>query len=494
MAVWREPVRGGFEVDVVARPGLDRVRALAVADALLPPLFRLTGIRVTRVGPGAVTCSMPASVLMLDPGRWVDVFILAESATTLAAVTTVESGADVRCAAMSIHHQRVATLESGSLVARATLVHSGRAHTLVEVSVEDGRGRPIMGAFASVVPAGASTAGDDPSVEPTWPTPDPWMRDYELPPAALWMTNVKLSELAATDRTLIAPALRELGVDYVDAEVGRQCLNMPASRWLADRPDRLDAGAIISLTGWALGHATGGLMPDGEVFAVIEHHAQFLRPVPADGERLVCQARVTHDVGDLWITTAEVTDDAGNTVATAGFTSISRALPSAPATTSERILATILFSDIVGSTEQAQQLGDADWQRVLATHHAIVRRQIDVFRGREVKTTGDGFVILFDAPARAVQCATAMRRSLRDADIRVRVGLHTGECDVSDGDVSGIAVHAAARIESTASPGEILISQTVRDLTAGSGLVYEDVGDHELKGLTGPWRLFSVRA
>ena len=134
---------------------------------------------------------------MLDPGRWVDVFILAETAATLAAVTTVESGADVRCAAMSIHHQRVATLESGSLVARATLVHSGRAHTLVEVSVEDGRGRPIMGAFASMVPAGASTAGDDPSVEATWPTPDPWMRDYELAPVVRG-NNVKLSEAHIT--------------------------------------------------------------------------------------------------------------------------------------------------------------------------------------------------------------------------------------------------------------------------------------------------------
>ena len=243
-----------------------------------------------------------------------------------------------------------------------------------------------------------------------------------------------------------------------------------------------------------MGGATSGLIPEDEGIAVIEHHVQLLRPVPVDGGLLVCQARVTHDVGDFWITAADVIDKAGNTVATAGFTSIARARPSVAPPTSERILATILFSDIVGSTEQAQQLGDADWQRVLATHHAVVRRQIDVFRGREVKTTGDGFVVLFDAPARAVQCATAMRRSLRDADIRVRVGLHTGECDTSDGDVSGIAVHAAARIEAAASSGEILVSQTVRDLTAGSGLVYEDAGDHDLKGLTGPWRLFSVRA
>ena len=493
MAVWREPVRGGFEVDVVERAGLDRVRALATTDALLPPLFRVTGIRVTRVGPGAVTCSMPASVLMLDPGRWVDVFMLAESTATLAAVTTVDPGVDVRCAAMSIHHQRVATMESGSLVARASLVHSGRTHTLVNVSVEDGQGRPIIGAFASMVPAPATRVGDDPSVEPTWPTPDPWMRDYELPPSDS-PSNVALFERAKAGQAPPAPILREFGVEFVDAEVGRQSSSMPASRWLSDRSDRLAAGAVVSLTGWAMGHATSGLISKEEGIAVIEHHVQLLRPVPVDGERLVCQARVTHDVGDFWITAADVTDDAGNTVATAGFTSIARLRPNDSHVTSERVLATILFSDIVGSTQQAQRLGDADWQRVLVTHHAIVRRQIDVFRGREVKTTGDGFVVLFDAPARAVQCATAMRRSLRDVHLRVRVGLHTGECDVSDGDVSGIAVHAAARIQAAASPGEILVSQTVRDLTAGSGLVYEDAGDHEFKGLTAPCRLFSVRA
>ena len=493
MAVWREPVRGGFEADAVARTGLDRVRALAATDALLPPLFRLTGIRVTRVGPGTVTCSMPASTLMLDPGRWLDVFILAETTATLAAVTAVDGGTDVRCAAMSIHHQRVATMESGSVVARATLVHSGRTHTLVEVSVEDGRGRPIIGAFASMVPAAACAAGDARSAEPTWPTPDPWEREYDLP-AADPARNDKPIQPGTPGQVPTAPIIREFGAEYVDADVGRQCTSMPASLWLADRPDRLDAGAIISLTAWAMGHATGAALPvDGQI-AVIEHHVQLLRPVPADGQPLVCQARVTHDVGDFWVTAAEVTDAAGNTVATAGFTSISRARPTASAPTSERILATILFSDIVGSTQQAQDLGDADWQRVLAAHHTIVRRQLAVFRGLEVKTTGDGFVVLFDAPARAVQCATAIRRSLRDADIQVRIGLHTGECDLSDGDVSGIAVHAAARIEAAASPNQILASQTVRDLTAGSGLVYEDAGHHELKGLTGPWQLFSVRA
>jgi class 3 adenylate cyclase len=489
MVVWREPVRGGFDGGVAAGGGLDRVRALAARDALLPPLFRLTGIRVTRVGPGAVTCSMPASLLMLDPSRWVDVFMLAEAAATLAAATTVDAAADVRCAAISVHHQRVATMDSESLVARAALVHSGRTHTLIDVSVEDGRGRPIIGAFASIVPAPRVAGHDEPNAEPVWPTPDPWMRDYEPPPPAV--TGGAVLERVRSGVSL-APIQHALGVEYADVDLGRACLTMPASRWLSDRRDRLAAGAVISFTAWTLGIATVPLIPDDARIAVIQHHVQLLRPIAADGERLTCQARVTHDVGEFRVTTAEVSDDSGNTVATGGFTSISRQPQRESVPTSERILATILFSDIVGSTERAQQLGDAEWQRVLAQHHAIVRRQINVFRGREVKTTGDGFVVIFDAPARAVQCATSMRRALRDADIHVRIGLHTGECDLANGDVSGIAVHAAARIESKAGSDEILVSQTVRDLTAGSGIVYDDAGTHELKGLPSTWQLFSV--
>jgi class 3 adenylate cyclase len=359
---------------------------------------------------------------------------------------------------------------------------------LIEVSVEDGHGRPIVSAFASIVPAPSATVHDESSAEPVWPTPDPWMRDFEPPPPAV--TGVAVLNFVRSG--LLAPVQHELGVEYVDADMGAACLAMPASRWLADRRERLAAGAIVSLTAWTLGMATAPLIPEDARIAVIQHHVQLLRPVVADGGRLTCQARVTHDVGEFRVTTAEVSDEAGNTVATSGFTSISRQQPRDSAPKSERILATILFSDIVGSTERAQHLGDADWQKVLAQHHAIVRRQINVLRGREVKTTGDGFVVIFDAPARAVQCAIAMRRALRDADIRVRIGVHTGECDLADGDVSGIAVHAAARIEAKAGSDEIVVSQTVRDLTAGSGIVYDDAGTHELKGLPATWQLFSV--
>jgi class 3 adenylate cyclase len=160
----------------------------------------------------------------------------------------------------------------------------------------------------------------------------------------------------------------------------------------------------------------------------------------------------------------------------------------------ERVLATILFTDIVGSTAMAARLGDAAWRELLARHHAIVRRELARFQGRELDTAGDGFFATFDGPARAVLAAAALREPLRAIGIDVRAGVHTGECEVSDGKVVGIAVSVGARIASLAGPGEILVSSTVKDLVAGSGLRFEDRGEHQLKGVPETWRLFALAA
>ena len=160
----------------------------------------------------------------------------------------------------------------------------------------------------------------------------------------------------------------------------------------------------------------------------------------------------------------------------------------------ERVLATILFTDIVGSTELAARLGDTAWRELLGRHHAIVRRELARFQGRELDTAGDGFFAAFDGPARAVQAAAALREPLRDIGIEVRAGVHTGECEVSDGKVVGIAVSIGARISSLAGPGEVLVSSTVKDLVAGSGLRFEDRGDHHLKGVPDSWHLFALIA
>ena len=159
---------------------------------------------------------------------------------------------------------------------------------------------------------------------------------------------------------------------------------------------------------------------------------------------------------------------------------------------SERVLATILFTDIVGSTELAARLGDTAWRELLERHHAIVRRELARFQGRELDTAGDGFFATFDGPARAVLAAAALREPLRAIGIDVRAGLHTGECEVSDGKVVGIAVSIGARIASLAGPGEILVSSTVKDLVAGSGLRFEDRGEHQLKGVPETWRVFAL--
>jgi class 3 adenylate cyclase/alpha-beta hydrolase superfamily lysophospholipase len=158
----------------------------------------------------------------------------------------------------------------------------------------------------------------------------------------------------------------------------------------------------------------------------------------------------------------------------------------------DRVLATVLFTDIVDSTAKAAELGDKRWRWLLDEHEAVVRRQLDRFGGREVKTTGDGFLATFDGPARAVRCARAIADAVLPLGIDVRAGLHSGECELRNGDIGGIAVHIGARVSARATAGEVLVSGTVRDLVIGSGIEFEDRGEQELKGVPGSWRLFSV--
>jgi class 3 adenylate cyclase len=163
-----------------------------------------------------------------------------------------------------------------------------------------------------------------------------------------------------------------------------------------------------------------------------------------------------------------------------------------PAPEPDRVLATVLFTDIVGSTEEAARRGDRGWRDLLDQHHALVRRELERFRGREIDTSGDGFLATFDGPARAIRCAGAISAGVRSLGLEVRAGLHTGEVELVGSDVAGIAVHIGARVAALAGAGEVLVSSTVKDLVAGSGIEFEDRGVHALKGVPGEWRLFAV--
>jgi class 3 adenylate cyclase len=163
-----------------------------------------------------------------------------------------------------------------------------------------------------------------------------------------------------------------------------------------------------------------------------------------------------------------------------------------PVPETERVLATVLFTDIVASTERAAGLGDRRWRELLERHNVVVRHELDRFRGREVDTAGDGFLATFDGPARAIRCARAIVAGMGGLGLELRAGLHTGECELMGDKVTGVAVHTGARVAALAQPGEILVSSTVKDLVAGSGLEFDDRGTHALRGIPGDWRLYAV--
>jgi class 3 adenylate cyclase len=158
----------------------------------------------------------------------------------------------------------------------------------------------------------------------------------------------------------------------------------------------------------------------------------------------------------------------------------------------DRVLATVLFTDIVGSTRRAAEMGDRHWHALLDAHDAVVRAQLTRFRGREVNSSGDGFLAMFDGPQRAIRCAMGIRDAVQALGIEVRAGLHTGECEVRGDDIGGIAVHIGARVSALAGANDVLVSSTLRDLVIGSGLEFEDRGAHELKGVPGEWHLFGI--
>lgn len=231
------------------------------------------------------------------------------------------------------------------------------------------------------------------------------------------------------------------------------------------------------------------VLPTIRVPTLVLHHAD--SAIPAAGGRLMVHlipgARYVELPG------RDHLPGAGDPDAIAGeieeFLTGARARPR-----SDRVLATVLFTDMVGSTQRAAELGDSGWRRLLERHDSLVRAELERFGGREVKQTGDGFLATFDGPARAIRCASSIIAAAYELGVQVRTGLHCGECELIGDDIGGVAVHLAARVCELAAPGEVLVSGTVKDLVMGSGVELVDRGTHDLKGVPGEWRLFAVGA
>lgn len=499
-----EPLRGYLpDPSFYSLPGIEQYRAY-LREFLPPaPLSHLIGFRLTDVASGAGALTLPLSPwLQLGDGT-VDVDMIVELALHTAVVTTTPSGYEPVTSSLSVHHLRPCTLKSESLIARGRVLNTGPKFTVAEVLVEDALGRAVVhGAGSAVVhpidPAPPPMRGELERVQkPVYPTPDPYLRplpsDSFLPPDTVdelggWREIVAMW---ATGKLPLAPICQLLGMRCVDVSEGSTSWALRADPWLCIRR-HVQAAVIKTLAHYALTTAAATLCPAGRRVGVIEETMSFFGPVLPDRQDVLARARVAHQ-RDLVTTLVELTDGDGNQVAFGSQTAIitTRARPTR-SLEPERILATVLFTDIVDSTRRAEQLGDGRWRELLEEHDDLVRRQLQIFKGREVKTTGDGFLATFDSPARAVQCARSIRDAVKRLGIQVRAGLHTGECEVVGADVAGIAVHVASRVQSAAGPDEILVSSTVRDLVAGSGLRFLDHGRHSLKGIEGDWYLFAV--
>ena len=472
-------------------------------EAPSPPVHHLTGSRLTQVGSGTAVATMPASPWLQTFDGTIEFRIIMESTLAFAVLTGAPAGMQVRPAAMTINNLRPGTVESGTLVARGRVLNSGPTFTLAEILVEDASGRGVAHGVGTYIvspinPPPPPWTGPDVAIEPpVYSTPDPYRRPLDpalLIPSIEDAIALDLLHAFMQGGRPMGPVHVLLGTNIVHAAEGEVSVVFPASEWFCLRSKEVTPGIVASFAHQVLGGAAGTLCPPGYRIGIIDETLTFLAPLAADGRELVARGWVTHRRGDVVVCTAELTDADGHVVAIGHQTSVFRPLRqrSGSASLTERRIVTVLFSDIVKSTERAAELGDARWTELLERHHATIRKHLQLFKGIEVKTTGDGFLATFESPGQAIQAARAIRDGVRSLGLDIRIGIHTGECEVSKGDIAGIAVHIASRLQALADPAEVLLSGTVHDLVTGSGLPFADRGRHALKGVQGEWQIYAL--
>lgn len=508
----REAPQGStWGADVLQLPGVDLLRASMERRLPDPPITKLTGLRLSEIGLGMASAWMPASAWWQSAAG---VFLAGTSAFVAnmalgsSVLSSAPAGMGVTTTELSVSFLRAATMRSQTIIGRGRMIQATRSLGLAEATLEDARGRLLGHASSRSV-----LYRVDPEILAARHLPEarasdltePYLREVEgdVYGQEYWDANSGLTIMEQLMGQMNPPCFRLLGIRGVKASEGAMTMAMAASGWLCHGFGVVYTGAVAFLADAAITLAAGTTVPAGTAFSTIDLKLYLLRPVlPAEGE-LIAHATVAHRGQTIAIATCQITGPDGALVAQATGSVLilpgrnwQRPVQVADEITAEsgRVLTTVVFTDIVGSTQRAAELGDERWRQLLAEHHAIVREQIRRFRGREVDTAGDGFLIAFDGAARAVQCAMAVREHLRRIGLDVRAGVHAGECEESGGQLVGIAVHIGARVLGIAEPGEVLVSSTVRDLVAGSGIEFDDRGRHTLKGIAGPWRLYATRA
>ena len=447
---------------------------------------------------------MPASVWLERVTGTLETSVLAEAALTGAAITTLPPGIDADPLILEISYFRPARPQSGNLLAHARVINASRFFVFTQVDIEDPEGRQIghgtsHSRIRSVEPSPPAPPATLPPVEEsTYPTPDPYLRPATrgVVPPEVWEENNGLAvvQLIAEGR-FPNPYATIMGRELQAVDEGQVVASLPASEWLCLFSRSVAAGPIASMAN-GVGMAAGlTLLGSGQLLVGLNLSVSFHHPLLPDGRAMRVEASSVRREQDLTISGVNVHDANGTLVASGrviGASIYSSRRHRRPATDVKRILATLLFTDIVGSTQHAKRLGDARWKALLEQHHSLVRAELRRWEGVEVDTAGDGFFVRFESPGRALECGRAVRSAVAALGLQVRVGIHAGECELHQQRPVGLAVHIAARLQSLAAPGEILVSSTVKDLAAGSAFRFDDRGQHALKGIPDEWSLFAL--
>jgi uncharacterized protein (TIGR00369 family) len=465
------------------------------------PFARLVGFGIGHVGAGSLTGRMKASDHLAFPPA-LNLSPLGGLALYACGAAAIEAGFDLEPVTTSLQYFRPPRAQPGNFLGRARVLNASSVFVSCSAELEDPVGRLVGYATSQWAvrtvdpPPPAAPASIEVAEDAAYATPDPPDRPPAgtLPPpdVAARHTGLEIVRMVMSGELPPIPMMHTLGVRWVNADEGSCDFAMPASEWFCNASRNLDPGAVTSLLSIATAGAAVTMWAPGQSLAALDGSTRFLHPVKADGRELSARARITHRSGNLVVVEGEALDADGSVFAINSGV-IALLDPRDRRTTEpERVLTTLLFTDIVGSTQHAERLGDAVWRSLLEKHHALVREELGAQHGREVNTTGDGFLARFDSPAGAVRCAKAIRNRVKGLNLSIRSGVHTGECEVQGTDLAGIAVHVAARVTALADADEILVSGTVRDLAAGSGLRFTPRGAHQLKGVEGEWNLFAV--
>jgi class 3 adenylate cyclase len=505
-----EPVRGHIPPPWYgALSGIERVRASSTGRLPLPPLARLLGLRTTHVVPGGITVAMPATEASLAPNGQLQIGPVMVAALEGACSTVMPSGMDFEPLKVTSDPLRPAWLRPGNLLARARVVSSGKLFVLAEVQVEDSDGRHLaQGSLQATVrrlePAPPPPPRMMPRIEePTYETPDPYLRRFAVPPPLVEVLEHLVEVLEHKDAASAPLHLADVenpigklfGLRMEELTEARASWSMPASEWFCMRGSSVSPAAIGVLTGASRWSAAMTLHQRGRDVVPLDDVVRYFRSVRPDGRRLRSETALTEQAPNLFLAETTIRDADGQvvTVSSGCLVHLDAAQRTRPhRTESRRLVATLLFTDIVDSTQHAERLGDARWRALLEEHKLTVRRELSRHNGTEVDTAGDGFFVRFDSPAQAIEAARAAGRATARLGIEIRAGIHTGECEIEGNRPVGMAVHIAARVQAAAQPGEILVSSTVKDLAVGSGLRFADRGQQNLKGVPDPWRLYAV--